>query len=223
MTIDKDISTKGASPVRLTFISNRDGSKKDPQKGTDKFEVMINPDTITRVLGLTKTNNASGRSKDKGDAFSILPEKISFSFYLDGTNIVPEQKGRQVKQMIADFLKVVYKKRDADTQPVQAVAINYGDYKDYIVRLDSLTIDYTLFNTDGDVLRAKVTCGFSTINEDAPKKPKPPRKGKGSFHETKCVCVPQECRDNNQNSIKEPNMTPIDANYSHQGGYSAKV
>ncbi len=223
MITDKIIGAKGASTVRLTFISNRDGSKKDPQKGTDKFEVMINPDTITRVLGLTKTTNASGSSKDKGDVFSISPEKLSFSFYLDGTNVVPEQKGRQVKQMIDDFLKVVYKKKDTDTQPVQAVAINYGDYKDYIVRLDSLTIDYTLFHTNGDVLRAKLTCGFSTINEDKPKTPKPSGKIKGKSPETQCVCVPQECRDNNQNSLKEPNMTPTKANYSHQDGYYTKV
>ncbi len=220
--------------TRLKFKSNPDTSKKDissKEKGLDEFTVMINPDSIRRVLSVQKTKNRSGRSKSKADVFSSQPEKLSFSFYLDGTNVVPNQKGISVSDQIKKFLNVVYKKED---KPVQSLIIEYFPEESLIVCVDSITINYNLFDKNGNPLRAKIDCSFSTLKEDKPDaKPKKrkvkPEPTKESENTCECVCICcdlNEARLNNQDSIKENdevNYTPIDANYSTIDGREIKV
>ncbi len=219
---------KSGEITRLKFKSNPDSSKKDissKEKGLDEFTVMINPDSIKRVLSMQKTTNSSGRSKSKADVFCSQPEKLSFSFYLDGTNVVPNQKGISVSDQIKKFLNVVYKKED---KPVQSLIIEYFPAESLIVCMDSITIDYNLFDTNGNPLRAKIDCSFSTLKEDKPDtKSKKRRKSKSKVkpEPTKepentcecicsCTCDPNEARSQGVNSMKENK----NANFSTEDG-----
>lgn len=207
--------------VRMKFRSKVEKGKDISGKENDlnEFEVMINPASISRKLSIDKTDNKSGKSKAKSDVFSASPEVFSFAFYLDGTNVVPNQKGRTVSDMIADFLKIAYQK---DDKLVQALIIEYlGD--SFIVCMDSIDINYSLFDLKGNPLRAKVTCSFSTVKDTAPAAPK----SKSSVNK-KTTPVPMSCdcaqaRSEDKDSLKEPNMTPVNANFSDARGYETYV
>lgn len=229
---------------RLVFSRNADDSKEKPENGQLDFTVMINPESISRSLSLSATNNSSSRSKSKGDAYDCNPESISFTFYLDRTNVVPptntRHDGQSVDDMIKEFLKVVYQTDKG--LPVQSLAIKYGESLQCTVRTENLTIDHTLFDREGKTLRAKISCSFKTIVDSKPKpgnsqskpkpKPKPtptppaqpstPESSEVSLHnDCNCNC-PQFCSDarqNNQNTLH----TSMYANQSTVDGYEIKV
>ena len=107
--------------------------------------------------------------------------------------------------MIDEFLKVVYKTTSG--KPVQSLAIKYGALE-WTVRTNSLTIDHTLFDRNGNTLRAKVTCSFMTIKDNKPeptpkKTPKPNTTDTPSHDDnaTQCINPCSEARNNNQNSL----------------------
>jgi len=214
----------------LEFKSNADGNAKEPEKGQDVFRVMINPDTISHTVKLLTTENSSAGSINKGDAYSCYPETISFTFYLDGTNVVPptpNHEGKSVDEMVKDFLKTVYKKIASDennpNKPVEATYIKYGKLE-WTARTNTITIERTLFDRSGNTLRAKVTCTFETIKDNKPNQNNK-KKSKTSKTPAKddnlCDCA-QKCadaRNNNQDSL----YTPADANYSTIDGREIKV
>ena len=209
---------------RLVFCRNADDSKEKPENGKLDFTVMINPESISRSLSLAATSNKSAKSKSKGDAFDCEPETISFTFYLDRTNVVPPTQtrhdGQSVGEMIDEFLKVVYKTTSG--KPVQSLAIKYGALE-WTVRASNLKIDHTLFDRYGNTLRAKVTCSFMTIKDNKPetpkKKSKPSSTSSNSTGGYACPDVCAEARNNNQNSL----YTSVDANFSTVDGYEIKV
>lgn len=204
--------------TRLKFRSKPNKSQQDISvKDTDlsEFAVMINPDSISRSLGMEKTSNRAGASKSKADVFGCLPEKISFTFYLDGTNVVPNQNNRSVSNMIKDFLSIVYQK---DGKPIQALIIEYLS-EELIVCTNSIEINYSLFDIKGNPLRAKINCVFSTVKDNVPQKPKPHKKSQKKQISPLCNC--EEARKNNQNSIKK--QTTGDANFSTVDGREIKV
>lgn len=209
---------------RLVFCRNADDSKEKPENGKLDFTVMINPESISRTMSLSATSNKSAKSKSKGDAFDCEPEAISFTFYLDRTNAVPPTQtrhdGQSVGEMIDEFLKVVYKTTSG--KPVQSLAIKYGTME-WTVRTNSLTIDHTLFDRNGNTLRAKVACSFVTIKDNKPEAPKKkPKSSSSSSHNANvysCSNPCDEARNNNQNSL----YTCVEANYSTVDGYEIKV
>lgn len=208
---------------RLVFCRNADDSKEKPENGKLDFTVMINPESISRTMSLSATSNKSAKSKSKGDAFGCEPETISFTFYLDRTNVVPPTQtrhdGQSVGEMIDEFLKVVYKTTSG--KPVQSLAIKYGALE-WTVRTNSLTIDHTLFDRNGNTLRAKVTCSFITITDNKPEpSKKKPRSSASSSQNDKVKCG-DPCavaRNNNDDSL----YTSKDANYSTLDGREIKV
>ena len=218
---------KSGEIARLVFSRNADGSKEKPENGKLDFTVMINPESISRALGMETTSNNSAKSKNKGDAYSCKPETLSFTFYLDRTNVVPKSQTRHdsqsVDEMIKEFLEVVYK--TSSGKPVQSVAIQYGTHL-WTVRANSITIEYSLFSKGGETLRAKIACTFATIIDDA-SKPNPPRKKRKKTTATQpsnCVreCPPntiETARGNNQDTL----YTSSEANYSTKDGREIKV
>ncbi len=228
-TIESRIKKSGEI-ARLMFSRNADESKEKPEKGKLDFTVMINPENISRALSMQATSNNSAKSKNKGDAYSCHPETISFTFYLDRTNVVPKSQTRHdaqsVDEMIKEFLEVVYK--TSSGKPVQSVAIQYGAHL-WTVRTNSITIEHSLFSKEGETLRAKVVCSFVTIIDDAAK-PNPPRKKPKKPNnptETIPLCPPCVCPPNTVESARESNhdtlYTSSEANYSTIDGREIKV
>lgn len=216
---------KSGEIARLKFCRNANSKDKTkPENGTMDFTVMINPESISRQMSMTATENKSAKSKSKGDVRNCEPETISFTFYLDKTNVVPDNNPKHANQSVDDminaFLEVVYKASDGS--PVQAVAIMYGA-QCWIVRANSITVEHSLFSRNGTTLRAKITCSFSTITDDAtPKKAAASSKPTSKpANDNACVC-PVSCEDarsNNQNTL----YTPNDANFSTVDGREIKI
>ncbi len=216
---------KSGEIARLRFCRNANSKDKTkPENGSMDFTVMINPESISRQMTMSATENKSAKSKSKGDVRNCEPETISFTFYLDKTNVVPDDDPKHVNQSVDDminaFLEVVYKASDGS--PVQALAIMYGE-QCWIVRTNNITVEHNLFSRKGTTLRAKITCSFSTITDDStPKKTSTPTKTTPKPTNTcECVCAPISCEDarsNNQNSL----YISADANFSTSSGQEIK-
>lgn len=214
--------TKSGLITKLKFSRTGESGKDN------EFVVMLNPDTINRSLRMGKSENKSSKSKSKGNIIDCLPETITFSFYLDGTNVVNDAGNNDsVSNQIKHFLSVVYEK---DNKPVQSVTIEYLSETNFIVATNSIDINYTLFDRNGNPLRAKISCTFSTIIPDKPntekkkqRKTSKPNTKKETRNETpSCVCVctcPEDARKNNYDSL----YTSMNANYSTSDGRAIKV
>lgn len=211
---------------RLVFCRNADDSKEKPEDGKLDFTVMINPESISRTMSMSATNNKSAKSKSKGDAYDCGPETISFTFYLDRTNVVPPTQtrhdGQSVGDMIDEFLKVVYKTTSG--KPVQSLAIKYGSLE-WTVRTNSLTIEHTLFDRSGNTLRAKVTCSFMTITDNKPESNHRKRSKQASDTSSQndgkngCNDPCSQARSNNQSTIYREEG----ANFSTNDGREIRV
>lgn len=191
--------------TKLIFSRNPDLKKKTIAPGAkelEKFEVMINPDSINRVLTVNKSSNRSSKSKSGGNAVSCGPEKITFSFILDGTNVVKNlskdanqnQTTVSVASQIDKFLSVVYK---SEGKPIFVVAIEYLG-TNFIVQTESITISYSLFGNGGEPLRAKIDCSFSTIDAKDPKSPDPSPSENAKQQSSGGVSI-QDANNNNKN------------------------
>lgn len=129
-------------------------------KNGNKFECMINPSSYQQTSGISyrKVKPLGGRTEEKFDKYE--PEKFSFKdFILDGTGVVAgatEPVKNQVKQLRMAAYNYVNKENDS---PI--VHISWGPLSRF-ARLDSITVDYTLFKPNGEPLRAKVNLSFRT-------------------------------------------------------------
>lgn len=141
---------------KLTIIAYSDEKYTSMVSGTNTFSVQINPETVTHNHTATynpaKTTDTAGTTTKYS---SIDPETLSFTFYLDGTGVVSRL---DVSDAIKGFKKVVSKYNGQIHSPNYLMLI-WGDFS-FKCRLTSLDIEYTLFDTDGIPLRAKLTPNF---------------------------------------------------------------
>jgi hypothetical protein len=140
---------------------------------SDKFEVMLNPSSYnhSRSIKYNKTK-AQGQIGSDLKFESVGDEKVSFDLVLDGTGVVPPatQGGsvEDVKTQLQSLTDIVYaysgeKHEPSHVQLLWGSLIFYG-------RLESMTVDYTLFKPSGEPLRAKVKLAFvdfMTAEEEA--------------------------------------------------------
>ncbi len=158
--------------TKLSIRAYTDISAKKEVQGSP-FELMINPSNITRKLTIQKQEQAAiGGKQNCKKYINTSPGTISFDFILDGTGVVnngllKEYTKSSVDKQVETFLSIVHlskgKKQDNGSYP-NFLRINYGGF-DWPCMLDSLTIDYNLFNAQGKALRAKLTCEFSLYDE----------------------------------------------------------
>lgn len=142
-------------------------SKIEPKSGAaNTFEATINPESYTHNYALKYTGTMG-----KGDAavgksgavpkYSMAdPEKLSFSIVVDGTGVVPDAADQPVADQIDKLRTVVYD-YDGDEHEPTAVKIVWGNgLKEFFGRLTDMSVDYTLFHSDGTALRAKIKLNF---------------------------------------------------------------
>jgi hypothetical protein len=143
----------------------------------DRFEVMLNPSEFSHIHSISYTasdgqNAASGGRTHRAigkpsieSEFSVYnPEKVTFTLMIDGTGVVnlpiPGVGSPDVETQINRLKGIVYKYIGNDHEP-SVVRISWGSYI-FDGRLDSLSIDYTLFKPSGEPLRAKVKLSFTS-------------------------------------------------------------
>lgn len=135
--------------------------KQDPQD--PKFEVMLNPSSYnhqyTIVYDQTK---ALGQIRANPKFSAIGAEKVSFDIVLDGTGVTSPGRGSpdvtSVPSRIRELNTVVYQ-YDGNSHEPNHVRLLWSTLI-FFGRLDSMSVDYTLFKPSGEPLRAKVTLNF---------------------------------------------------------------
>lgn len=124
----------------------------------DKFELLINPDSLKFSRKVTYTTDpVMGTSANVNRFDGHAPSNLSFSFMLDGTGVAYDKK-ESVEDTIKRFENVVYKYIGQRHQP-NPLRVSWGNFF-FNCRVESLDYDYTLFAPSGEPLRVKVSVSF---------------------------------------------------------------
>ncbi|KUM55266.1 peptidoglycan-binding protein [Rheinheimera sp. EpRS3] len=129
---------------------------------------MINPASLNHQLGISyNTDNSNnlpvGKSAVESKLSQYQQEKLSFDLVLDGTGVVPvsAQQEPDVSKQIKQLKNVVYHYVGEKHEP-SIVKLQWGQSFSFVGRLNSMTVDYTLFKPGGDPLRAKIKLNFGS-------------------------------------------------------------
>ncbi|TPW15556.1 MAG: hypothetical protein FD130_1180 [Halothiobacillaceae bacterium] len=130
----------------------------------DAFEVMLNPSNYSQTfsIGYSK-KEVLGQLASDAKFSGIKPQKVSFDMVIDGTGVVnlpiPGVGSPDVKTQIAQLTAIVYT-YDGDNHEPNHVRLLWGSLI-FFGRLDSMSVEYTLFKPSGEPLRAKVKLSFT--------------------------------------------------------------
>ncbi len=129
------------------------------EKAVGKYIVNINPESYTynhavRFSDRKVVAQGSGASESFN---SMDKETVGFTIYFDGTGIF-DDKG-SVYHQISEFKKLVYE-FNGDIHRTNYLKLSWGILVFYCY-LTRLNINYTLFNSNGNPLRAKADVSFS--------------------------------------------------------------
>jgi phage tail protein X len=129
------------------------------------LKIPINPDQYSRSLKICYNDQKAAGSAGGSPTFNkIEKETISFVFHFDGTGVVPMARGvvPATSQGIAhqiQALKAVTCAYDGSIHSPYYLQLAWG-LLIFKCRLQSLTLNYTLFTPNGIPLRAKAEAAF---------------------------------------------------------------
>jgi len=191
-----------------------------------EYTVKINPSEFNRSLSVNvKSTDSIRKDNDTGEDGGLASEKYSFDLMFDNTGVLGWKYEKGLKEELKKFLLIVYAREDSTTQKKTA---NYLEMtycgETFKCKMTSLSIKYTLFNSEGDPLRAKLSCSFTSVdvlkedgNKDTSKKkgkkkpkPIPPQ----TSNKECCECCPSfnetttTAKENNSVSLMSVNYTP---------------
>jgi nucleoid-associated protein YgaU len=126
------------------------------------FKFMLNPSEYDHsyAIGYNK-KEAIGQSGSDAKFGGVKPEKLKFSALIDGSGVVTpaDASTTDVKTQIKALKDIVYK-YDGDKHEPNYVRVLWGS-QIFFGRLESLSVDNTLFKPSGEPLRAKVKLAFT--------------------------------------------------------------
>ncbi len=131
----------------------------------DVLEVMFNPESYSlsyeNVFSKVQPPNSSGNAARYQMS---KPAKLSLKIIVDGTGvsdhgIIALAKPKKVKDGVKQFLEAAFY-MDGSIHEPKFLKIRWGSQLNFDCRLDSVTINYTLFETGGDPLRAELDVTF---------------------------------------------------------------
>lgn len=135
-------------------------------KMAEKVVVMLNPSGYTHGYEICYNKKAAmGQSSLQPKFTNSGKEKVNFDILIDGTgciSVLDLGSGvdvlKDVKTRINDLNKVCYAYNGSNHQP-NTVQLLWGSLLFY-GRLESMSVEYTLFKPSGQPLRAKVKLAF---------------------------------------------------------------
>jgi hypothetical protein len=144
----------------------RDGQTKLSSSREDIFAAVLNPASYAHQLSIAYSSG-SGSQKPLGQTAvesrfaSINAEKVSFELVLDGTGVVKKDDSSvpAVKAEIEKLKNIVYRYVGDKHEP-SVVKLSWGELNPFYGRMESMSVDYTLFKPSGLPLRAKVKLSF---------------------------------------------------------------
>jgi hypothetical protein len=138
------------------------------------FTVMLNPASYKQNEGIKYNKQETPGQVDSTQPFhATSPKKLDFSIIIDGTGVVGDSANQDVASKIDELNEVVYKYDGSNHEP-NHVRVLWGKLK-FFGRLESMSIDYTLFAHGGKPLRAEIALSFVsflTAKEEALQKKK---------------------------------------------------
>lgn len=123
------------------------------------YTAMINPESYTQSFNVSyNEEQAPGTPEATLKYDKSTPTTIKFDLVFDATGVVNTSVS-DVGSEIQKFRKVVYDYNGSIHSP-NFLKLTWGNALVYECILTSMTVNYTLFNSDGVPLRAKVTVNF---------------------------------------------------------------
>lgn len=125
------------------------------------FDVMINPASYKRQFSIDYNKKKTlGQSNSSAKFSAICPETLSMdNLVLDGTGVVELSGNISVTTKVNALLAVIYHYNGQKHEP-NIVRLLWGTFI-FFGRVESITIDYTMFKPSGEPLRAKVALSFT--------------------------------------------------------------
>jgi len=124
------------------------------------FTAMLNPTDVRHKRAIRyNTRMTLGQVGSESKFSGVMPDTVNFSLLLDGTGAVPSSSDPvDVADQVKSLNDVVYAYDGEEHQPdhvrlLWGTLILYG-------RMQSMSVQYTLFKPSGDPLRAKVDLEF---------------------------------------------------------------
>jgi nucleoid-associated protein YgaU len=150
----------------------QDGQTNPSSSQDDIFEALLNPASYTQQLSIAYSKEADpdaqcGNQKPQGQMAvesrfaSINAEKVSFELVLDGTGVVKKDDSSvpDVKAEIETLKDIVYRYVGDKHEP-SVVKLSWGELHPFYGRMESMSVDFTLFKPSGLPLRARVKLSF---------------------------------------------------------------
>jgi len=155
------MSTGSKKKLKLSPCTVDDSGNVTVDDGAS-FEVMLNPSSYSHSysIGYNK-KDAIGQLGSDTKFSGVQPEKVSFDILIDGTGVVdvPDAATSDVKDQVKDLADIIYKYDGSNHEP-NHVRILWGSLI-FFGRLESMSVEYTLFKPGGEPLRAKIKLSFS--------------------------------------------------------------
>ncbi|MEM8571099.1 MAG: peptidoglycan-binding protein [Pseudomonadota bacterium] len=152
--------------LTLTRCTVEDGQTTEQSGSSDIFEVSINPADYKHTYGISYSSASPdeggpiGKSGVTPKFSNVSGEKVSFSITIDGTGVVEDEQDRTVGEQIDSLKTIAYTYSGTDHEP-NVVKISWGSgLTAFYGRMESMTVNYTLFKATGEALRAKVDLSF---------------------------------------------------------------
>mgnify|MGYP003503470646 FL=1 len=176
----------GHKKINFRAFKNNAFEEKDAISHAE-YSAMINPASITRTLNVVNNKKGSrGSAHSDGQWMGLESETLNFDLIFDGTGLVDPSR-TDIDQEIDKFLKVVYICPETNNE-ASFVEIVYGKLN-VLCKLQSMSINYQLFDREGHPVRAKLSCSFITVQKPKIKKDKKSSpKAKSPVCECKCEC-----------------------------------
>ena len=176
----------GHKKINFRAFKNNAFEEKDAISHAE-YAAMINPASITRTLNVVNNKKGSrGSAHSDGQWMGLESETLNFDLIFDGTGLVDPSR-TDIDQEIDKFLKVVYICPETNNE-ASFVEIVYGKLN-VLCKLQSMSINYQIFDREGHPVRAKLSCSFITVQKPKIKKDKKSSpKAKSPVCECKCEC-----------------------------------
>lgn len=181
-----------------------------------EYRVMINPESFERDFAFHYNKDKTKKNAPTVGKFaSTDAENYSFSLVFDGTGIVDPNRCN-VQEELDNFCAVLFTQTEEGYEP-NFVELIYCNQR-FHCTANTLKVNYTLFNTKGTPLRAKITCSFSSVGEKPHKKetnkdkqPTPPPKGCG-------ICPP--CNESHKEVVDTAERKNMSSLFTNNVSYS---
>lgn len=155
--------TVNLEKLRLEAYRDSGYSEKVVIDGKDRFEVMINPETITRKIGIEYSEVKENGNRNNGTYFKNKPEDFKLDVLLDSTGIIPSTNEFKfttdltIKDISAEIelLRKFCVDTNGETHRPHFLKLFWGAGDSFFKgALTNLDIDYKLFTPDARPIRA---------------------------------------------------------------------